>query len=184
MRKFTVSPTLLFYLMSLKVDIFNITAQSPWGQWVNPWTFSISQAICTRYTLCNILLLFGTNQSFNLLQDFSDGNFYYSYRQISNISAQNKKNKCFSTRLSVVLMKFSQVLSQEWRCSWSSADRRCSKYSWVINNCIAYCGATYIRCLTETVSKENLKGMGNWSHGSISIHDSLSTTVMIKANIR
>ena len=28
---------------------------------------------------------------------------------------------------------WSQVLSQEWRCSWSSADRQCSNYIWVIN---------------------------------------------------
>ena len=27
-----------------------------------------------------------------------------------------------------------QALSREWRCSWSSADRRCSNYIWVINN--------------------------------------------------
>ena len=25
-----------------------------------------------------------------------------------------------------------------WRCCWSSADRRCSNYIWVINNLIAY----------------------------------------------
>ena len=29
---------------------------------------------------------------------------------------------------------WSQVLSPEWRCSWSSADRRCSKYIWASNN--------------------------------------------------
>ena len=39
----------------------------------------------------------------------------------------------------------SQVLSREWRCSWSSADRRCSNYIWVINNLMAYEGASYIR---------------------------------------
>ena len=33
---------------------------------------------------------------------------------------------------------WSQVLSWEWRCSWSSADRRCSNYIWVINKFIAY----------------------------------------------
>ena len=33
---------------------------------------------------------------------------------------------------------WSQVLSWEWRCSWSSADTRCSNYIWVINNFIAY----------------------------------------------
>ena len=34
------------------------------------------------------------------------------------------------------------------RCSWSSTDRRCSNYIWVINTFIAYYGATYIRGLT------------------------------------
>ena len=55
---------------------------------------------------------------------------------------------------------WSQVLSWEWRCSWSSANRRCSNYSWVsalhqllgsnsvINNFIACRGATYITGLT------------------------------------
>ena len=38
--------------------------------------------------------------------------------------------------------------SREWRCSWSSADRRCSNYIWVIDNFIAYKGASYIRDFT------------------------------------
>ena len=45
-------------------------------------------------------------------------------------------------------IRWSQVLSWEWRCSWSSADRRCSNYIWVINNVIAYKSASYIRDLT------------------------------------
>ena len=45
-------------------------------------------------------------------------------------------------------IKWSQVLSREWRCNWSSADRRCSNYIWVIDNSIAYQGASYIRDLT------------------------------------
>ena len=32
---------------------------------------------------------------------------------------------------------WSQVLSREWRCSWSSANRRCSNYIWVIDSFIA-----------------------------------------------
>ena len=40
------------------------------------------------------------------------------------------------------------VLSWEWRCGWSSADRRCSNYTWVINNLIDHKGAAYIRDLT------------------------------------
>ena len=39
---------------------------------------------------------------------------------------------------------WSQVLSQEWRCSWSSADRWRSNYIWVINKFI---GVAYIRGL-------------------------------------
>ena len=42
---------------------------------------------------------------------------------------------------------WNQVLSREWRCSWSSADRRCSNYIWVINDFIAYLGVSYIRGL-------------------------------------
>ena len=34
------------------------------------------------------------------------------------------------------VMYWSKVLSREWRCSWSSVDRRCSNYIWVINNFI------------------------------------------------
>ena len=43
---------------------------------------------------------------------------------------------------------WSQVLSRELRCSWGSADRRCSNYIWVINNFIAFSCASYIRGLT------------------------------------
>ena len=46
---------------------------------------------------------------------------------------------------------WSQVFSREWRCSWSSADRRCSNYIWVIDSLIAYWGASYIRDLMVTL---------------------------------
>ena len=48
-------------------------------------------------------------------------------------------------------IRWSQVLSWEWRCSWSSADRRCSNYIWVINNLIACKCASYIRDLTVSL---------------------------------
>ena len=43
---------------------------------------------------------------------------------------------------------WSQVLSQEWRCSWSSAVRQCTNYIWVFSKFITYQGVTYIRGLT------------------------------------
>ena len=43
---------------------------------------------------------------------------------------------------------WSQVLSREWRCSWSSTDRQSSNYIRMINNFIGYWSVTYIRGLT------------------------------------
>ena len=48
---------------------------------------------------------------------------------------------------------WNQVLSWEWRCSWSSADRRCCNYIWVINSCIAYNGTPYVRGLAVCIFK-------------------------------
>ena len=42
---------------------------------------------------------------------------------------------------------WSHVLIREWRCSWSSTDRRCSNYMWVINTCISNWCAIYTRGL-------------------------------------
>ena len=47
---------------------------------------------------------------------------------------------------------WSQVLSRTRRCTWSSADRCCSNYIWVINSFIAYWGVTYIRCIAVYTS--------------------------------
>ena len=46
---------------------------------------------------------------------------------------------------------WSQILSRERRCSWSSADRRCSNYIWGISNFDADQGSAYIRCFTVVV---------------------------------
>ena len=57
----------------------------------------------------------------------------------------------------------SQALSREWRCSWSSADRRCSNYIWVMNNFISCWGATYIRGLTISLSSVGWLCSSAWS---------------------
>ena len=59
------------------------------------------------------------------------------YRQISNISrTKSQKSQVFlvSSCSCLCPIHWCQVLSREWRCSWSSTDRRCSKYNWEINN--------------------------------------------------
>ena len=71
------------------------------------------------------------------------------YHQTSNISCTKFENlNVFLYGLAVVFANpLKPGLSQEWRSRWSSADT-CSNYIWVINNFIAYWGATYIRGLT------------------------------------
>ena len=69
------------------------------------------------------------------------------YRKISNIR-RTKSHNSNDSRLVLRLSSPNTLKPGEWRCSWSSADRRCSDYIWVINNCIDNKGATYIRCLT------------------------------------
>ena len=44
----------------------------------------------------------------------------------------------------LVSQLLSYVLIREWRYSWNSANRRCSKYIWVIYNFIVYEGAAYL----------------------------------------
>ena len=63
-----------------------------------------------------------------------------NYRQVSNI----RHTKSPNLNVSRVFLQMSlsnpltpEVLSRDWRCSWSSADRRCSSYIWVINHFIA-----------------------------------------------
>ena len=64
-------------------------------------------------------------------------------------ASPNPKTEMFLVLSCSCLCKiyWNQVLSQKWRCSWSSADRRCSNYIWVINNFIAYYGVAYSRGL-------------------------------------
>ena len=76
--------------------------------------------------------------------------FICNYCKISNISYTKSQTEMFliSSCSCLCPIHLSQLLRQEWRCSWSSADRRCSNCIWVINNLIAYLGATYMRGLT------------------------------------
>ena len=70
------------------------------------------------------------------------------------------------------LIHWTQGLCQEWRCSWSSADRRCSNYIWVMNDYIAYKDATYIRGLTvKTIFLDEVNSiiMIRWLWGCIMI---------------
>ena len=72
---------------------------------------------------------------------------FYHYRETSSISRTKSQNVNVSNlvlQLSL-LNPLKPGVKSSRRCIGSSADRRCSNYIWVIDNFIAYQGATYIR---------------------------------------
>ena len=76
---------------------------------------------------------------------------------------------------------WSQVLSWEWRCSWSNTDRWCSNI-WMINIFIAQYGATYIRGFTVSIFVRNpgvlnqpAKSACVWFICHCDIHDTAAT---------
>ena len=93
-----------------------------------------------------------------------------AYHQTSSIRCTKSQNKMFLVLSCICLcpIHWSQVLSREWRCSWSSADRQWSKYIWVINNFIAYWGAFYIRGLKAYLW--GLKNLGHHYFGVMACH--------------
>ena len=82
-------------------------------------------------------------------------------------------------------IQWSQMLIREWRCSWSSADRRCSNYIWVIDNFITtkvpLILETWRYCLSNHQTKESSKSFVSryiWWHGLADrgVHTPLLTT--------
>ena len=61
-----------------------------------------------------------------------------NYRKTSSISRTKSPNLNVSCLVLQWSLPNRLKPGWEWRCSWSSADRRCSNYIWVINNFIAY----------------------------------------------
>ena len=87
------------------------------------------------------LLVMRTSLQINLLCGFwfwVVSRWFSVYCQVSNIrrtKSQHLKDSRTVLRLSLPNPLKPDVKS---RCSWSSADRRCSNYIWVIDNFIAY----------------------------------------------
>ena len=70
------------------------------------------------------------------------------YRETSNISHTKLQNFFLASSCACLCpISWGELLSQEWRFSWNSANKRCSNYTWVINYFIAYLAASYIRGL-------------------------------------
>ena len=74
----------------------------------------------------------------------------WQHHQSSNIRPTKSPNFNVSRFVFSCLgaIYWSQVLSSERRCRWSSANRRCSNYIWVIRKFITYYDAPYIGGLT------------------------------------
>ena len=59
----------------------------------------------------------------------------------------------FLSRLAAVFVQSidTRCSSREWRCSWSSADRRCSNCIWLMNNFIAYIRELMVPISDQTI---------------------------------
>ena len=82
-----------------------------------------------------------------MLRSHNQPSIHPMYRQVSNIR-RTKSKHLKDSRTVLQLSLPNPLLGRERRCSWSSADRRCSNYIWVIDNFIANLGESYIRGFT------------------------------------
>ena len=101
---------------------------------------SMTNLLIPQYKICHDNS--GTNSAIDNCCCYSIG--YPSLRN-SNIRRTKSQNLNVFRLCPIYWIR---VLSWECRCNWSSVDRWCSNYIWVINNWIAHIGATYIRDLT------------------------------------
>ena len=105
--------------------------------WCSGWDFHEQLCFVFSIHLCalsvTMSLIWGTLY-------YSKSKCYEKFRQTSNIRRTKTQRQIFlvSPCSCLCAIHWSQVLSREWRCSWSSAYRRCPNYSCVINNYIAY----------------------------------------------
>ena len=79
-------------------------------------------------------------ESLNIQTSFSSGTHYPPLQLPPNLIRRTKSQNLNVSHLvlhSYWPIHWSQMLNREWRCFWSSADRRCSNYVLVINNIIA-----------------------------------------------
>ena len=102
--------------------------------------FPCFQFLCPVISDTKLPLWFCCNEK--LIKYFMELN-YHQFSNIWNIKSQNLSISCSC----LCAIYWSQLLSRDWRCTWSSTNRRCSNYIWVISNFIAYYGMTYIRSL-------------------------------------
>ena len=109
----------------------------------------------------------GSSQCRSVWHMYGDHITYSSsgYHKISNISHTKSKNLNDSHLILQLSLPnpLNQVLSREWRCSWTSANRQCSNYIWMINNFIVYYRSTYIRDLTVVFIDLVQKGHNIWT---------------------
>ena len=103
--------------------------------WISPLVIvSHEEGFQLFMTVCTILVSRNDRKRKNT-------SWSYDYRKTSSIKRtkyQNLNDCCLVLQLNLLNPLKPCVNSQLWRCSWSSANRRCSNYIWVINKFIAY----------------------------------------------
>ena len=101
------------------------------------------------------------------------------------LGAPNPKTEMFFILSSSCLCPshWSHVLSREWRRSWNSADRRCSKYIWVIKFFIADWGALYVRGLTASLKQHIEAGTKGNHFADISVNENVWISIMVSLGL-
>ena len=110
--------------------------------------FCISISVCSLFSgahlqtsmICVYVSYASALSRFRYNRHCTTGNqFDKNYHQISDISRIKSQNLyvLLSSCKCLRPIHWRQVLSRKWRCSWSSTDRRCSIYIWLINKFIA-----------------------------------------------
>ena len=106
-------------------DTLQTTIIFSWNKFYT-WWFKCHGIIFPRVSIYNKLQLAQMKAS------YWTGN--KNYRKVSNLRCTGYQTEMFLVSYCSCLYpaRWSQVLSREWRCCYSSADRRCSNYIWVI----------------------------------------------------
>ena len=119
------------------------------GIYRQPQQFCCGSALKGGTAYVWIQSLAGDQSQHSFVGAFDDCFTAHYYRQTSNKRGAKYQNFNVSRLVLQVFfpIHWSQMLTWEWRCSWSSSDSRSSNYILVINRFMAYNGATYTRGL-------------------------------------
>ena len=147
------SPSLICcFFLSVWISVFCLSVLSVSS--VSSCIFRLSGRLAVHLSICLYLSSVRENVWAHFHKRLRNGRVWYKEQfvncRVSDHHLDPGIIKNFVSDLDRI--PWSQMLSREWRCSC----RRCSNYIWVVDNFIAYYGASYIRDSTVILSECSL----------------------------